>query len=339
MIFMVVIGTKCIICLEEFDLDERVASWKKGNQFLYSHISCLSKCSMPSCYVSFPPKGISGLLILEKAARTGNSLLRLAFWALNGPNYKVMDKLPYGFSDGGAAWNKDLNYPESTISEDELICSGCVVKDRNKYHANLRETNRERKKVRQKEKAGFIASHVHLDLVELYVNDIIPKRILLLITKWFPKTAANEPITELLKSILRYYSENTQNKEWSKLDIWNEPFELICKVDKMSNKQNIDLDKILSCIFSDPNYINNFDSNFFGKEVHLKLEKLMKWANDPETQCIFDGIFSVPKKTSYDEALELLENGFEGQPEALMEVIEGGEHWEVVALRHGFYQL
>ena len=294
---------------------------------------------MPSCNVSFPPKGIPGLLILKKAARSGNSLLRLAFWALNGPNYEVMNKLPYGFTDGGAVWNKDLNYPETTIGEDELVCNKCVVEDRKKFHADIKKIKKERKKAREKEEAGFIASHVHADLVELYVNDIIPKRILLLITKWFPITEGNEPLSKLLKSIFNYYSENTQNKEWSNLDMWNEPFKVISMVDEMGKKQNIDIDNIMSCIFSNPNYINNFDSNKFGKEAYIRIDNLKKWVDNPETQCIFDGIFSDPQKITYGGALELLENGFDGQPEALMEVIEGGQHWEVVAVRHGIYQL
>ena len=333
---MVVIGIKCEICSEEFNHVTLVASWNRGNRFLYSHISCLSACSMPSCQVSFPPNGIHGLRILKKVARTGNSLLRLAYWAFKGPNYEVSELLLSSiFTDGGAVWNKDLNYPETTIGEDELVCNECVAKDRKKFHANIKKIKKERKEVREKEEAGFIASHVHADLVELYVNDIIPKRILLLITKWFPITEGNEPLSKLLKSIFNYYSENTQNKEWSNLDMWNEPFKVISMVDEMGKKHNIDIDKIMSCIFSNPNYINNFDSN----SAYIIIDNLKKWVDHPETQCIFDGIFSDPQKITYDGALELLENGFDGQPEALMEVIEGRQHWEVVAVRHDFYQL
>ena len=78
--------------------------------------------------------------------------------------------------------------------------------------------------------------------------------------------------------------------------------------------------------------------NQFGEDSFARSANLEKWLGNLETECLFDGIFSDHSKLTYDEALELLERGFDKQPEALLEVVSGA-HWEVVASRYGFYQI
>ena len=77
----------------------------------------------------------------------------------------------------------------------------------------------------------------------------------------------------------------------------------------------------------------------FNEDSLVRIANLERWLESVETECLFEGIFSYPQKITYDKAVELLDSGFEKHPEALIEVVFGGAHWEIVAVKHGFYQL
>lgn len=344
---VVIYGEKCDVCSKKFVGGVNVASYDIGDAVYYAHINCLSVCTMPSCQVKILPSIYhTNFKILRETARTGNKLLRAAFYALNGPSYEAYSSLPYGFSH--PVTNKSLNYPHANLDERALICGICNTKDneQKKLDERLKAEEIRRQAVqakklkmeRQKEAEELIASEIHELLVELYVSAIIPKHILLLITKFFPNTEGDESLATLLVSILAS-PPATQNEKWSNIEYWKKQFEVISTLSDIAKEQDIHLQKLIICAISTSNYINYFLSFGHSEVVNIRIDNITKWAKNPEKRCIFDGIFYEPQKITYDGALELLENGFDSQPEALMEVIEGGRHWEVVAVKYGFYQL
>ena len=166
----------------------------------------------------------------------------------------------------------------------------------------------------------------------------------------------NVPLTNILSVVVdnRLLFVDTDDDNDNNLDVdeiggaWSSHKSFHDNDSKSSNEQRASADNnwevpnfLLSSTANEDNK-NVFTSTSwdgFNEDSLVRIANLEKWLESVETECLFEGIFSDPQRITYGEASQLLENGFDGHPEALLEVVMGGAHWEVVAVKYGFYQL
>ena len=357
-------GEKCHKCKKSFSKED--GSWPQYFAISLScnyHLDCLPKCYFCNSKDSRVPPYSEWLTyapdfdIWKKYKRKTNPLSAAAQYLLYGPEYKLDYSLGFALN----TVLKTLSKPSSADIDrpGHYACAACI--DRNNAEtvrqAQIQATEqaeyldqikkqkakeaKEAKELlikRQKEAPSFAAAGIHDYLIEMYVEDKIPEQVLLLISSVFNETRSSEDIVFLLKFILEIRNE----ANWADINHWKEQFRLLQLMVEISEKKSISLIAISDCVTSKflGKVSSASDSDFvFDADCIKRIDHLLTWIETDEGTIIFDGIFSEPQKITYEKALQLLECGFEGQPEALMNVIEGGMNWKVVAVKYGFYQL